>query len=64
MGARGWEVEATAINKTLEEKWNGMCSTWSWLDMKEEVWPNVMVSDGNGVMSAMELRPNSGVGDS
>ena len=50
----GWNVDATASNKQLENKWNGMCGMWSWLEMKEDIWPNVVVCEGNRVVSTLE----------
>ena len=50
----GWTVDATASNKDLAGKWSDMCETWSWLDMKEGIWPNILICEGNRVVSAVE----------
>ena len=50
----GWKVDATASNKQLEDKWSDMCGMWSWLEMKEDIWPNVVVCEGNRVVSTLE----------
>ena len=45
-----------ASNEELEGKWNGMCGAWSWADKETDIWPNIIVSDGNEVASMMEER--------
>ena len=31
-----------------------MCEAWSWADGEKDIWPNIIVSDGNEVTSTME----------
>ena len=53
-GDRGWRVDANASNEELRRKWKGLCDTWCWPEGEGGKWPNVIITNGNGVTNAME----------